>query len=207
MIAIAICGGTALILLATLTSRSLLGLGVDTIETCLRGDPVPLADFIGKIFFTVITLCSGGSGGVITPIFFVGASAGNSLAQLFGLNLSLFSAVGMVALLAGATNTPIASAVMAIEMFGPQISPYAAIACIVAYIVSGHRSIYRSQRLSMTKSSSFHLSDERIEERMDAATIKMTPGPTARAVGSVYKKSKIPGFISTLVLLRIKRRD
>ena len=198
-------GGVLLICLVGLTSKSLLGLGVDTIDFSLQGGRVNIGEFFGKIVFTVITLCSGGSGGVITPIFFIGTTAGNSLAQLFNLDLPLFSAVGMVSLLAGATNTPIASVVMAIEMFGPDISPYAAIACIVAYIVSGHRSVYSSQRLSITKSSSFHRQDERTDdERIDSASIEIRPGPAAKAVSSIYRRSKFPAYISSLEQLRNK---
>jgi len=57
-----------------------------------------------------------------------------------------------VALLAGATNAPIAASIMAIELFGGKIAPYAAIACVISFLITGHRSIYPSQILNMRKS-------------------------------------------------------
>jgi hypothetical protein len=50
-----------------------------------------------------------------------------------------------------AANTPIASTVMAIELFGPQIGVYAALACVVSYLFSGHTGIYRAQRVGHAK--------------------------------------------------------
>jgi hypothetical protein len=63
----------------------------------------------------------------------------------------------MVALLAGAANAPLAASVMAIELFGPGIGPFAAIAAIVAFLMSGHRSVYPSQVLGMPKTGSLSL--------------------------------------------------
>ncbi|HTP05721.1 MAG TPA: chloride channel protein [Nitrospirota bacterium] len=147
-------GGLALILLAWLSSTRYLGLGLDTIKSVLSGGEVPGGAFLLKILFTAITLSFGGSGGIVTPIFFVGATAGNAFGSVLGFNTSLFSAIGMVALLAGAANTPISASIMAIEFFGPQIGPYAAVACIISFLMTGHRSVYPSQVLSLAKSSS-----------------------------------------------------
>jgi len=52
---------------------------------------------------------------------------------------------------AGAANTPLASTVMAIELFGPEIAPFAALACVVSYLFSGHTGIYRAQRIGSSK--------------------------------------------------------
>ena len=71
-----------------------------------------------------------------------------------GLDPGMFAAIGMVAMLASAANAPLAASVMAIELFGPGIGPYAAIAAIVAFIMSGHRSVYPSQVLGMPKTRS-----------------------------------------------------
>jgi H+/Cl- antiporter ClcA len=40
---------------------------------------------------------------------------------------------------------------MAIELFGPQIAPFAALACVAAYLFSGHTGIYHAQRLGRSK--------------------------------------------------------
>jgi len=66
----------------------------------------------------------------------------------------VLSAIGFVSLLSGAANTPIAASIMAVEMFGPSIGPYAAVSCVVSYFVTGHRSVYPSQILAVKKSSS-----------------------------------------------------
>jgi H+/Cl- antiporter ClcA len=147
-------GGLALVLLAWLTSTRYLGLGLDTIKDVLDGGEVPGGAFLLKILFTAITLSFGGSGGIVTPIFFVGATAGSAFGSVVGFEPALFGAIGMVALLAGAANTPISASIMAIEFFGPQIAPYAAVACIISFLMTGHRSVYPSQVLSLAKSSS-----------------------------------------------------
>jgi H+/Cl- antiporter ClcA len=147
-------GGLALVLLTWLSSTRYLGLGLDTIKSVLDGGEAPGGAFLIKILFTAITLSFGGSGGIVTPIFFTGATAGNAFGSVLGFNASLFSAIGMVALLAGAANTPISASIMAIEFFGPEIGPYAAVACIISFLMTGHRSVYPSQVLSLAKSSS-----------------------------------------------------
>jgi H+/Cl- antiporter ClcA len=150
-------GGTILILLTLMTSTAYLGLGLDTIEGAILGEKIFPAAFLLKILFTSITLSMGGSGGILTPILFIGSTAGSAFADFFNLNREIFAAIGMVALFSGANNTPITASVMAIEIFGPQIGVYAATACVVSYIASGHRSVYASQLLGVTKSSSIRL--------------------------------------------------
>jgi H+/Cl- antiporter ClcA len=150
----AIVGGGLLAGIGGLVSTRYLGLGLDTIEDSLRGRMLAKSAFFWKLLATSITLSCGGSGGIVTPIFFLGTAAGNLFSTLFGAgNLSTYSAIGMVALLAGAANTPIAASIMAIELFGPAVAPHATIACIVAFLMSGHRSVYPSQVLSIAKSA------------------------------------------------------
>jgi len=91
----------------------------------------------------VVTLSVGFKGGEVTPLFFIGATLGNALAFVLPLPIGLLSGMGFVAVFAGATKTPIACFLMAIELFGIEIAIYAAIACIVAYLVSGKGSIYQ----------------------------------------------------------------
>lgn len=40
---------------------------------------------------------------------------------------------------------------MAIELFGAEVGVYAAMACVVAWLVSGYSGIYRSQRVACLK--------------------------------------------------------
>jgi H+/Cl- antiporter ClcA len=108
--------------------------------------------FVLKIVFTSITWGFGGSGGIITPIFLFGSTAGSLSAQIFGMNSATFSVIGLVSVLAGAAKTPIAASIMSVELFGPAVAPYAEIACVVSYVMSGHQSIYPSQVLATQKS-------------------------------------------------------
>ena len=147
-------GGVILILLTLLSSRDYLGLGLNVIESSLRGDKIIWYAFVVKALFTSITLSSTRSGSLITPIFFIGATAGNMFAQLFNIDISTFSAIGFVGLLAGTTNTPIACSIMAVEMFGAGIAPYASIACVLSFLMTGHNSLYSAQVLTLAKSRS-----------------------------------------------------
>jgi H+/Cl- antiporter ClcA len=147
-------GGALLVVLALVFSKQFLGLGLDSIEASLNGQPVAWYAFLVKPLFTTITLSFGGSGGIVTPIFFVGATAGVAFAMLFGLNSATFSSIGLVSLLAGAANTPIAASILSVELFGPAIAPYATVACVISFLMTGHRSVYPSQILSVKKSPS-----------------------------------------------------
>jgi len=170
-----IIGGVSLIILTFLFSPRLLGLGLDTIQASLEGSDLNPLIFLGKMLFTSITLSFGGSGGIVTPIFFIGATSGNAFANLFGLDVVMFSAIGMVALLAGAANTPISASIMAVELFGPAVAPYAAVACVISFLMTGHRSVYPSQVLAMTKSPSIFV--EKGKEMEDIEPIQITPRP------------------------------
>lgn len=154
----ALAGGVLLVLIATFASPRYLGLGLATLDEGWRGELLPAGAFFWKSIATSITLGCGGSGGVVTPIFFIGTAAGNLFAHLFDPRyLAAFSAIGMVALLAGAANTPIAASVMAIELFGPTLAPHAAVACMVSFLIVGYRSIYPSQLLGIQKSASLQV--------------------------------------------------
>lgn len=127
-----------------------IGLGIPVIADAFR-QPLAPWDSVGKFLFTVASLGSGFKGGEVTPLFYIGATLGNALAPLLHLPFALLAGLGFVAVFAGAANTPIASTVMAIELFGPEIAPYAAIACVVSYLFSGHTGIYHAQKRSHAK--------------------------------------------------------
>ncbi len=166
-------GSLLLVVLTFIFSTQFLGLGLETIQSTLEGTKVIWYAFILKIIYTAITLNFGGSGGVITPIFFIGATSGSRFADLFGLDKATFSAIGLVSVLAGATNTPIASSIMAIELFGAGIAPYAALSCIISFLITGHRSIYPSQILVIKKSPSIQIE---IGKEIEEITPTVQPG-------------------------------
>jgi len=180
-------GGAVLILLTLLLSTDYLGLGLNTIESALAGSKIVWYAFAAKILFTCITLSFGGSGGMVTPIFFIGATFGTLLAAILGVDPATFAAIGMVALLAGAANTPIAASILAIELFGAEIAPYAAVACVTSFLMTGHRSVYPSQVYAIMKSSSFR--DQTGKEVTDVqAEFLMRRKSLTRYILSVFRK-------------------
>lgn len=139
----------ALAVVATGTTRYI-GLGIPTIVAAFD-HPLPAYDWAGKLLFTAVTLGASFKGGEVTPLFFIGATLGNALAHLLPLPFPLLAGMGFVAVFAGAANTPIASTLMAMELFGAETGSYAAIACVLAYLFSGHSGIYSSQRTLRSK--------------------------------------------------------
>lgn len=121
-----------------------IGLGIPRIVASFD-QSLPAYDFAVKILFTVVTLGAGFKGGEVTPLFFIGALLGNALAYFIPLPIGLLAGMGFVAVFAGATNTPLACTIMAIELFGVESTIYVVIACVVAYLFSGRNSIYKSK--------------------------------------------------------------
>ncbi len=135
-----------------------LGLGVlgnrpdaITLPAMFGSMDIPATAWMWKFVFTIVTLAAGFKGGEVTPLFFIGAALGNSLAVALGAPVDLFAALGFVAIFAGATNTPLASTLLGMELFGAGNGLYLATACIVAYRFSGHTGIYAAQRLAEPK--------------------------------------------------------
>ena len=134
----------------TLHTTKYIGLGIPGIVAAFHG-PQPPYDWAAKFLFTVVTLGAGFKGGEVTPLFFIGATLGNALSYILPLPSSLMAGMGFVAVFAGAANTPIASSLMAIELFGSEAGAYAAVACVFSYFFSGHSGIYRAQRAGIHK--------------------------------------------------------
>lgn len=135
-----------------------LGLGVlgnrpnaITLPSMFISTDVPANAWLWKLAFTLVTLSAGFKGGEVTPLFFIGAGLGNSLAMALGAPVDLFAALGFVAIFAAATHTPIASTLLGMELFGAGNGLYLAAACIIAYRFSGHTGIYTTQRLAVPK--------------------------------------------------------
>ncbi len=180
-----ILGGTFMVVLTLVVSQRYLGLGLDTIETTLKGNGVPWYSFLMKMIFTSATLNFGGSGGIVTPIFFVGATAGAFFAGVTHLDIATFSAIGFISLLAGAANTPLAASIMSVEIFGPAIAPYAAVASIVSFLMTGHRSVYPSQVLAVVKSPSIQAE---VGKEMELITATFNP-----------RKKSLTGLIARVI--------
>lgn len=127
-----------------------IGLGVPTIVEAFSTQQ-EWYDFLVKILFTTFTIGVGFKGGEVTPLFFIGATLGSALFGIIPLPMALLAGMGFVAVFSGATNTPIACTLMGIELFGAASGIYIGIACVVAYLFSGHTGIYGSQIIGSPK--------------------------------------------------------
>ncbi len=138
-------GGIVVVLLIEyLDFARYMGLGIPVIQEAFI-HPLAWTDAAGKFVLTVLSLGAGFKGGEVTPLFFIGATLGNTLAGCLDVPFALMAAVGFVAVFAGAANTPLACTLMAIELFGSQIGIYALIGCVLSYSFSGRSGIYRAQ--------------------------------------------------------------
>jgi H+/Cl- antiporter ClcA len=158
-----VVGGLIVIGLVFLAgTQDYIGLGVIgnrpdsiTLPAMFSSTDIPASAWLWKLVFTVVTLSSGFKGGEVTPLFFIGAALGNALAVTLGAPVDLFAALGFVAIFAAATNAPLASTILGMELFGAGNALYIATACIVAYRFSGHTGIYSAQRLAVPKFRAF----------------------------------------------------
>ncbi len=177
-------GMLVIVMMWLLGTRDYLGLGVSSAEP---GQVSILSSFqpggagtwswLWKLLFTAVTLGSGFKGGEVTPLFFIGAALGNTLALLLGAPVDLFAALGFLSVFAGATNTPLACTLMGIELFGGEYAVYFAVATFTAYLFSGHSGIYLSQRIGTPKTPS----------------LEMDPAETLRAARNPAPDSTLSG--------------
>lgn len=146
-------GGLLVIALSFLLGSDYLGLGVTSpdansvsIVNAFQPGGAGAFSWLWKLIFTAITLGMGFKGGEVTPLFFIGATLGNTLAALSGAPYDLMAGLGFIAVFAAATNTPIACTIMGVELFGGDYVLYYAVACFTAYYFSGPKGIYAAQK-------------------------------------------------------------
>lgn len=121
------------------------GLGIEYIQEALKSVS-NFRDPALKTIFTSLTVGSGFKGGEFIPLVFIGTTLGSALSIIIPVSFKLLAAVGFAAVFAGASNTPVACSIMAMEIFGYEIAPYAVIACYMSYYFSGKSGIYKTQR-------------------------------------------------------------
>ncbi len=179
---VAAAGGLFLALFYQLAGAQYAGLGTETIEAALSGAAqIALLAFLCKIIASAVTLETGGSGGIITVLFFVGATGGAALARVFHLPVGAFAAFGFVALVAAGANTPIAAAVMGMELLPVGLGVYAALAAGTAFLIVGHRSVYASQKIGLSKSTG-------LDVPMDVAFSELTRSGVRVRQGSLTER-------------------
>ena len=147
-----VCGGGIIIVLTLLFGTDYNGAGMDIVTRAIEQGTVaaPWA-FLLKLIFTAVTLAAGFKGGEVVPSFFVGATFGCAVAPLLGLPAGFGAAVGLAAAFCGVTNCPLASTLLAVELFGAEGMLYFALACCLSYMLSGYQGLYSSQTILYSK--------------------------------------------------------
>lgn len=147
----AFVGGVIVCVLASaMHTQDYLGLGESVINAAFAGK-VFAGAFALKMIFTALTLEAGFKGGEIVPTLFIGATLGSALAHVMELPYGLAAACGMIGLFVAVTNAPIASMVLALEMFGFAGLQFYAIIVAVSYLISGYFSLYATQQITFSK--------------------------------------------------------
>ena len=124
-------------------------------------------DFIFKMLLTAITLGAGFKGGEIVPTFCIGATFGCVFGGLIGLDPGISAALCLVGLFCCATNSPIASIVLSIEMFGGQNLHIFALVSVFCFVLSGDCGLFSSQIHPFMKSSLSLISKRTQDETPD----------------------------------------
>jgi H+/Cl- antiporter ClcA len=137
-------------LVALVDNRDYLGLSTPLSTAALAGASIASFAFLGKLVFTALTLGSGFQGGEVTPLFVIGATFAAAAGPHLGLPAAAAAAIGFTATFGAAANTPITCTVLAAELFGAAVLPFAAVACVVAFAFSTRRSIYAKQRWALS---------------------------------------------------------
>lgn len=129
------------------------GLSLELIDDAFAGK-VTFFDPIMKLLLTALTLGTGFQGGEVTPLFDIGSTLGGSIAVLTNIPPSFLAVLGMIAVFGAATNTPLTTIMLGIDLFGSQATPYFVIVALISYMVSGHQGIYMSQIIARSKRQS-----------------------------------------------------
>lgn len=126
------------------------GAGAHMIQRAVDGQALPWA-FLLKLVLTALCVGTGFRGGEIVPTLFIGATFGCAVGPVLGLEPGFAAAVGMIALFCSVVNCPLASLLLAAEMFSTGELGLFAIGVAVAFVLSGYFGLYSSQRILFSK--------------------------------------------------------
>ena len=148
----AVVGGIAVIALTYLCGTTdYNGAGMEVVTAAVERGTAHPAAFLLKLLFTAVTLAAGFKGGEVVPSFFVGATFGCVAGPLLGIPAGFAAALGLTAVFCGATNCPLASIFLSVELFGDGGLLYFALACGISYMLSGYNGLYSSQTILYSK--------------------------------------------------------
>ena len=145
-------GGCIVIALTYLSgTRECNGAGMDVIRAALEEGRARPDLFFWKLLLTAVTIGSGFKGGEVVPTFFIGATFGCVVGPLMGIPAGFAAAIGLISVFCGAVNCPMASIALSVELFGSTELIYFALACGIAYMLSGYFGLYSSQKIMYSK--------------------------------------------------------
>ena len=156
-----IAAGGAVIVVMTLLAgdHRFNGAGMDMALAAVAGE-TDWYNFAVKMLFTAVTLAAGFKGGEIVPTFCVGATFGCLIGGILGLDAGVAAALGLVGLFCCATNSPLASIVLSVEMFGSGYLYLFVLICVICFVLSGHSGLYASQIIQFSKVEEIAKSEE-----------------------------------------------
>ena len=150
LVRIAVGGVIVMVLTLIVGDHRFNGAGMDMALAAVEGH-TDWYNFLMKMLFTAVTLAAGFKGGEIVPTFCVGATFGCLLGGLLGLDTGICGALGLIGLFCCATNSPIASVLLSIEMFGGANLYVFALVCVICFVLSGNSGLYASQIIQFNK--------------------------------------------------------
>jgi CIC family chloride channel protein len=189
------------------------GVGYDSISDALFGRlalQVTLALFFLKMLATVLTLGSGGSGGIFAPSLFMGAmlgvTFGQAAHQLFPAATApagAYALVGMAAFFSGAAHAPVTAILILFEMTGDyRIILPLMLATVVSTLISRVLSRESIYTLKLTRRG-VHLEEGQDIDVMQGVTVgeAMTtdvdvvgPGMTLEELADQFARTHHHGF-------------
>lgn len=149
---IAVGGAVVTVLTLLVGDHRFNGAGMDMALAAVGGK-ADWYSFLMKMLFTAVTLSAGFKGGEIVPTFCIGATFGCVLGGVLGLDPGFAAALGLVGLFCCATNSPLASIVLSIEMFGGTNLYGFAFVCVICFVLSGNSGLYASQIIQFGKAN------------------------------------------------------
>lgn len=147
---IAVGGAVVLVLTLLVGDQRFNGAGMGMALEAVEGK-ADWYNFAVKMLFTAVTLAAGFKGGEIVPTFCIGATFGCLLGGFLGLDAGICGALGLIGLFCCATNSPIASIVLSVEMFGSSNLYLFALVCVICFVLSGNSGLYASQIIQFDK--------------------------------------------------------
>ncbi|WP_202319797.1 chloride channel protein [Archaeoglobus neptunius] len=164
-----------------------------------------------KIFATVLTVGSGGSGGLFAPSLVIGSFLGGAVGLFFNgvmpdivTQPEAYALIGMASFLSGASKTPLTAIFLVLEITGQYaLLPAIMVASTISYIITKDYTLYSNQVPTRVESPAHRnemivdlLEDIRVGDAMVSAEdiITVKPDDTAQHVLRLVEKTGHIGY-------------